>query len=91
MTKISIEELWRRLKELEGHEFKTIRGLPFTYDIVGNVFHPSRTKYNIGRSDFQKALELVPLSGPGKLGNLVRGQPYIWALLHDSRVRQNDW
>jgi hypothetical protein len=91
MNKISIEELWRRLKELEGQEFKTIRSLPFTFDIVGKVFHPSRTKYNIGQSDFEKALALVPLSGPGKLGDLVRGQPYIWAVLHDERVRRNDW
>jgi hypothetical protein len=91
MKKVSVEIVWDRLKVLEGQEFKTIRGLPFTYTIIGNVFRPSRTEYNLGISDFQKALELVPLSGPGKLGDLVRGQPYIWAVLHDERIRREDW
>jgi hypothetical protein len=89
-NRILIEELWRRLKELQGQEFETIRGLPFTFDIAGNVFHPSRTEYNIGRSDFEKALELVPFAGPGVI-KALRGTPFIWAVLHDERVRQNDW
>ena len=90
MLKISIEELWRRLKELEGQEFETKHGLPFKYTIVGNMFYSSRTDYNLAKSNFEKALELVPFEGPGIIADL-RGTTYVWAVLHDSRVRQNDW
>jgi hypothetical protein len=91
MKKVSIEILWDRLEGLEGEEFQTTSGLPFTYTMSGNTLVPSRTEFNLGKSDFQKALELVPLSGPGELGNLVRGTSYIWALLHDPRIRRRDW
>jgi hypothetical protein len=33
----------------------------------------------------------VPLEGPGELAGLVRGQSYIWAILHDTRIRKKDW
>jgi hypothetical protein len=90
MTK-SIEVVWRRLTQFEGHDFNTIRGKPFKYEISGSIFIPSRTDFNIGKSDFEKALELVPIGGPGEISDLVRGSSYIWAVLHDSRIRQKDW
>jgi len=89
--KVSIDEVWRRLKALEGQNFHTKTGKPFTFEISGNMFHPSRTKYNISKADFQKALELVPFDGPGVINNIIRGPAYVWAVLHDKRVRKQDW
>ena len=88
---IPIGTLWQRLTKYEGHDFDTISGKPFTYEIAGNIFVPSRTKFNLGKSDFEKALALVPIGGPGEVSNLVRGSAYIWAVLHDQRIRQKDW
>lgn len=90
MTPI-IESVWVRIKSLEGQEFKTKTGLPFSYEVSGNVVRPSRTKYNISKSDFAKALNLTPLDGPGQISNLVRGSAYIWGVLHDHRVRRAEW
>ncbi len=85
------QEVWNRIRTHEGEEFKTITGKPFTYQIHGDVFNPSRTNYNVTKSDFEKAFVLTPFKGPGMVNLLVRGPSYIWAVLHDSRVRKDDW
>ena len=89
--KPSFEIIWLRIKSLEGEKFETVSRKPFTYEIEGNIFHSSSTQYNIMKSDFARVLMLVPLDGPGTISNDVRGSAYIWGVLHDSRIRQNDW
>lgn len=91
MPRTTINNVWRRLEEHEGREFKTKTGLPFTYELDGDVFRPSRTNYKVAKTDFLKALELVPFDGPGVVNNIVRGPAYVWAVLHDKRIRREDW
>lgn len=91
MATVSIDEVWRRLKAHEGEEFTTKTGLAFSFGVDGAILRPSRTKYNISKADFQKALALVPLNGPGEISDLVRGSAYVWAALHDERIRRQDW
>ena len=86
-----IEHTWPRIKCLEGQEFRTKTGKPFTYSIYGDSLTPSRTDYNIGKIEFAKALAKVPLKGPGEISQTVRGPSYVWAILHDPRVRETDW
>lgn len=90
-TKLSIDELWGRLKRLQGEGFETKSGQPFTYEITGDALRPSRTDYNVSKREFSKALALVPFDGPGVINRTVRGPAYVWALLHDKRVRGRDW
>ena len=78
----SADDIWFRIRAMEGEEFEKK---------TGNKFHPSRTKYNIAKVDFQMTLDVVPTEGPGVISNLVRGSAYIWAVLHDYRVRRKDW
>jgi hypothetical protein len=85
------EEVWRRIVAHEGDEFRTTTGLPFTYEIAGDILHPSRTKYNIAKSQVAKAFELVPFDGPGIINAIVRGPSYVWAILHDARIRRSRW
>jgi len=89
--KISIDEVWSRLKTCEGKPFETKTGKPFTYEMIGDVFHPSRTEYNISKAEFRKALVDVPFDGAGVIGKTVRGPSYVWAVLHDRRIRKEDW
>jgi hypothetical protein len=91
VSKPSIDEVWRRLKALEGHEFETKTGKSFTFELLGDVFRPSRTPYEVSKADVRKALDLVPFDGPGVITQSVRGPAYVWAVLHDPRVRGNDW
>ncbi len=90
-AKCSVDQIWQRLRSLQGETFETKTGKPFTFEISGDIFKPSRTEYNISKADFQKALELVPIDGPGAINSLVRGPAYIWAVLYDVRVRGQDW
>src|SRR5690606_30680488 len=89
--KLSIDELWVRLRGFEGDEFETKSGKPFTYEINGAVLRPSRTDYNLSKAEFEKALALVPFDGPGAITQTIRGPAYVWAVLHDKRVRQRNW
>ncbi|MEY8838774.1 hypothetical protein AB9K41_07055 [Cribrihabitans sp. XS_ASV171] len=65
--------------------------MPFTFTIVGDVLRVDRTKYNLSKGNFAKGLEIVPFDGPGAVQSAVRGPSYVWAILHDARVRKNEW
>ncbi len=86
----SFSEIWNRIELYEGETFRQKRGGTFTYTITGTTLNPSRTDYNIGRGEFEKAYRLVPFAGPGIINNEVRGPSYVWAILHDSRIRRSD-
>ena len=87
----SIDEVWDRVRALEGSAFETKTGKSFTYTVVGEALRPSRTEYHIAKSELRKALAVVPFDGPGRISNEVRGPSYVYAILHDHRVRRNDW
>jgi len=91
MSKPSFEQVWKRIIASEGKEFRTITNLPFTYEIRGSSLRPNRTEYKISKSDIAKAYIMVPLSDPGKIAKLVRGPTYLWAILHDKRISQEEW
>jgi len=91
MPESSFEEIWKRIVANAGETFHTITGLPFTYKIKENTLHPSRTEYQIAKSDFKKAYGIVPIRGPGVINNIVRGPAYVWAILHDQRVSSDNW
>jgi hypothetical protein len=83
--------IWGRIAALQGEQFATVTGLPFTYRVDGDALYPSRTDYRLSRSDFETAYGRVPISGPGAINYDVRGPAYVWAILHDQRVSQGAW
>ena len=85
------ELIWGRIVALQGEQFATITGLPFTYQVEGDALYPNRTDYRLSRRDVETAYGMVPISGPGVINRTVRGPAYIWAILHDSRVAQGAW
>ena len=89
--KPSIDSVWMRIERHQGDNFETVTGKPFTYEVSGQVLRTSRTKYSLSRSNFEKALKYLPIGGPGEISDLVRGSAYVWAILHDQRIRQLDW
>ena len=80
-----INEVWTRIIAHQGETFRQIRGQEFTYTVKGNVLRPSTTNRNIPRSHFEKALDRMPLHGPGKINDL-QGPSYIYAILKDRRI-----
>ena len=88
---IPFSEVWDRIVKSTGKVFYTKKGLKFSYAVEGSVLALDRTKYPLTMKDIMSAYRHVPLDGPGELAGLVRGQSYIWAILHDNRIRKKDW
>jgi len=85
------KNVWKRIIAHQGKTFYIKSGKPLKYEIDGEYFLPSRTKYRISKSDFKRVYPDLPLEGPGIISRVVRGSSYIWAVLHDRRIRRNDW
>jgi len=87
----SFENVWQRIVEHQGETFKTKTGLPFTYRVEGDKFLQDRTPWTITIQDFEEAFAHVPIDGPGRIGDLVQGSSYVWAVLHDRRISMGKW
>ena len=85
------DEIWARILSHQEEEFHTCTGLPFAYEISGRSFWQNRTNWPIRRRDFEIAYELVPIPGPGRINRIVQGPAYVWAVLHDDRIRHQDY
>jgi len=82
---LDIENVWDKIIKNEGEQYITKTGLPFTYTINGNFVIPDRTGYPLSKGEFIKALDYLPMDGPGKISKIVRGSAYVWAILHDNK------
>ena len=90
MARIAFSEVWNRIEINEGETFYQKRGKAFTYQIAGTTLKPCTTNRNLPRREFEKAYGLVPIDGPGDINGL-QGPSYLWAILHDDRIRRSDW
>ena len=88
----AIEEVWGRIDAHAGEVFRLKRrGTPFSYTVSGGCVLPDRTRRQIPRSNFAAALQLVPTDTTVPFQQRFQGPSYIWAILHDPRIRQDDW
>jgi len=87
----NIEKIWVRIKKHQGEKFYLIKRAEFSYFVYGGHVIPDRTNQQIPKSHFERALELVPLFNTTPLQKKFRGPSYIYAILMDDRIKQNDW
>ncbi|GAB3861675.1 hypothetical protein GCM10027610_104570 [Dactylosporangium cerinum] len=78
------------IRDCAGQQFRTVNDLPFTYEVPGNYLRVDRTDRNLSRTNFAKAIELMPADGPGQLAGR-QGASYAWGILMDPRIRRDDW
>ncbi len=86
MTRYTKETLWELLKQHEGEEFLTFKGLPFTYTIRGNELFVDRKDKSITLAtimlSYENALKITEngntVTGPKKLGTF--GASYIFPI-----------
>jgi len=83
---VTFDDVWIRIRRHAGEEFRTVRGLLFTYRLEAGALVPDRTEYRLGESTFRTAFALMPLSGPGQISKVVRGPSYVFAILTDPRI-----
>lgn len=87
---VPFETIWERIKQHKKEEFHQIRGQSFTYEIIHDVVVPSTTNQHLAKSQFKRAAELLPLKNTVPVQHL-RGPSYLYAILMDPRISQNDW
>ena len=80
---VTIENLWEKIRALEGESFHTVKGLPFTYRVKGGELFTDRKKKSITRATLERAFEKIQehpemITGSKKLN--VFGGPYVWAI-----------
>jgi hypothetical protein len=85
-----IEAVWDRIERHAGQTFHTKTGLPFRYDVPGNYLVVNRANRSLSKTNFRKALEVMPVDGPGDIKDR-QGSAYTWAILMDDRIRHGDW
>jgi len=74
----TFNEVWQRVAELEGREFKQVQGKTFTYKLTGNSVVPNTTNIIIPRTQFEKAWLRMPVTGPGAINDLI-APSYLFA------------
>ncbi|MBI6003869.1 hypothetical protein [Clostridium perfringens] len=88
---MDIELIWKRIVENEGKEFKQKREKIFTYSLIGkSTIKLSTTNRSISKSQFEKALNFVPLDKTTIIQNL-QAPSYIYGILMDDRIRKENW
>lgn len=78
---MNFDSVWALVVKNAGQPFHTVTGLPFTYEVRGEVVYTSRTNYRLTRRDFESAFQQMPVSGPGQLNDTVHGPSYVFAIL----------
>lgn len=86
MEKYTAEALWNLLKQHEGEDFLTFKGLPFSYTIRGNELFVDRKDKSITLAtimlSYENALKIIEngnvVTGPKKLGTF--GASYIFPI-----------
>jgi hypothetical protein len=82
-------QIWQSVVAHTGENFSTIKGRLFRYLLAGQTVRIERNgrlvEQALARSEFRKAWERWPVSGPGELQDL-RGPAYIFAILSDARI-----
>lgn len=77
----SIDEVWPRIRQLAGTQFRQKGGKAFTYRAGDNYIELETTNRNISRTAFEKALSRVPFTGPAQVNDLS-APSYIYGILH---------
>jgi hypothetical protein len=91
MSTTPFPAVWTRIAAHAGQRFSTKTGRPFVYAIERDALVTDRTDYALAKTNFSEALKQVPFDGPGNIAQTIRGPAYVWAILHDSRIRGTDW
>ena len=85
---MDINSLWKKIVEHEGECFRTIKGIEFTYAVVGDKgIKTSRTDFLLTKRNFENALKFCPLTKPSDLGKSIMGTAYVYGILSDARMR----
>jgi hypothetical protein len=81
----SFDALWGRIEQSAGKAIATKRGQDFTYEIDAGYMTVNESGARIPRSQFKKALNQWPQSGPSNMRGIYAAS-VVWAVLADERI-----
>ena len=88
------EAVWQRVIDHQDEEFRTVTGLPFTYQVqgAGMWFYRDgeRIERKLSRKQFEIALSPCPLTSTTEIKDLM-DFAYLFAALKDGRIRAQAW
>jgi hypothetical protein len=88
------ERIWERIEHHQGQEFRTSRGLPFTYEVDGAGIwfwrNGRRINRKLTRTQVDVAISRCPLASTTEIKDLM-DFAYLYALLMDRRIRNEAW
>jgi hypothetical protein len=88
------EVVWDRVRQHQRESFRTVSGLPMTYEIDGSGIwfyrDGKRVNRRLTRNQLNQAISRCPLRTTTEISDLI-DYPYIFALLRDSRIRRELW
>jgi|ERR1035438_6033482 hypothetical protein len=88
------ESVWQRIKRHQGEEFRTVKRLPFTYEMEGAgiwFFRDGRRiERKLTRTQVDQAIARCPLHRTTEIKDLM-DYSYLFALLMDARIRGEAW
>ena len=82
------ENIWGKIVSMQGEKFFTVRGIPFTYKVIGNDLYPEHiASGHPTKSGFEKAYRLGKIDRPSQLSMLgIMGSSYVYAIMTDPRI-----
>ena len=88
------ETVWRRLANQQRKEFRTARGLPFTFEIDGAGIwffrNGKRINMKLSRKQLNLAISRCPLENTPVIKD-IRDFSYVFGLLTDARIKGEEW
>jgi hypothetical protein len=90
MTPLS-QRIWQRIIDHSGETFYLKTGAPMHYVVRDGVVTVDRTSNAVHRLQFERAIPLMPVDGPGQLSGQVARTSYVYAILMDRRIRGTEW
>jgi len=79
------DDLWEHVAGRAGHSMSTKRGQDFTYEIESGYLVVIESGVRIPKSQFKKALDQWPQSGPSGMRGIYAAS-IVWAVLADERI-----
>lgn len=83
---VSFDEIWKKIRSYKGETFITLRGLKFTYSILGPWVVISGSDFRITKNNFNLAFNMMPVLRPEGFGANIQGKYYVYAILSDPRI-----
>lgn len=96
MAQRDFAAVWDRIVANQRNDFTRADGTVFQYKVDGirlwlEAVSQPVPKVPVYMSQFRKAFDLVPLSGPGMINGFVFAPAYVCAILMDPRIRMGEW